>query len=131
MAKLSDAQINAITFYATGEGDQPRANTRTALIKNGLLNENNTVTTDGYAAAGIEVPTTTVDEIEELLNAPIGSLASDVTLPVGWDAPWFAKNNRQAWKGLSDVEIQKDIKTAVPVGRAARRYAAKHANHNH
>ncbi len=131
MAKLSDAQINAIKFYATGEGNAPQKRTRDSLIKNGLLNENDTVTTNGYAAAGIEVPTTTVDEIEELLNAPIGSLASDITLPAGWDAPRFAKINQHAWKGLSDAEIQKDILTAVPIGRAARRHAAQHANHNH
>jgi hypothetical protein len=39
--------------------------------------------------------------------------------------------NTSVWHGLSQDEIQKDIKTAVPVGRGARRYAAKHTNHNH
>ena len=131
MAKLSDAQINALKFYANGEGSAPRENTRKSLVTNGFLNENNTVTTDGYAAAGIEIPTTTVDEIVELLDAPVGSLASDVTLPAGWDVPRFAENNRMVWQGLSDAEIRKDIRTAVPVGRKGMRQLRKHAKHNH
>jgi len=134
MAKLSDAQIKAIKFYATGEGEQPRKNTRDSLITNGFLNEDNTVTNDGYSAAGIERKTATVDEILELLE-PVNDWTCETSIldsvPDQWSTPRVRNHNERVWDGLPLDEIKKDIKTAVPVGRAGRRFALKHAKHNH
>lgn len=90
MAKLSDAQINALKFYANGEGSAPRENTRKSLITNRFLTDDNTVTDEGYSAAGIERDTS-VDEILAELN----------TNP--WDAVQFADHGDI---GLSPEKIE-------------------------
>lgn len=133
MAKLSDAQINALKFYANSEGDQPRKNTRDALLKNGFLNEDNTLTDEAFDALGWERPSQVVEEITELLNTNPWDAASfadhgdvglspekieeifsplDIVLPAGWD---MNKRNREAWEGLTQEEINADIATARPV----------------
>ncbi len=140
MAKLSDAQINGLKFYALGEGDAPQKRTRDSLVKNGFLRDDNTVTDDGFTAAGIE--RATVDEITELLDAPHGTLlcdqaeaygvaGEDKPIPAQWVSGKFAQNNLSVWQGLSNADIHADIATAVPIGRAAQRYARKHAAHSH
>ena len=110
MAKLSDAQINALKFYANGEGDQPRKNTRDALLKNGFLNEDNTLTDDAFDALGWERPSTVVEEITELLNTNPWDVVP--SLPAGWH---MTPRNVKAWEGLTEEEIKADIATARPV----------------
>jgi len=110
MAKLSDAQINALKFYANNEGEQPRKNTRDALLKNGFLTDDNALTDDAFDALGWERPSTVVDEITELLST--NPWDAEITLPAGWD---MRKRNRAAWEGLTQEEINADIATARPV----------------
>ncbi len=109
MAKLSDAQINALKFYANSEGTAPQKRTRDALLKNGFLNEDNTLTDAAFDALGWERPSTVVEEITELLNT--NPWDAEITLPAGWDT----SRNRAFWKGLSQEEIDADIATARPV----------------
>lgn len=137
MAKLSDAQINALKFYANSEGKAPQERTRTSLLKNGFLNEDNTLTDDAYDALGWERPGMVVDEISELLSTnpwdavqfadhgDVGLSAEkieeifsplDIVLPAGWD---MRKRNREAWEGLTQEEINADIATARPVANRA------------
>lgn len=144
MAKLSDAQINALKFYANGEGAAPQKRTRDSLIKNGFLSDDNMVTDEGYKAAGItaladdiaEASATTVDEIMDLLE-PVPAWERELTrlivneLPAGWHNPKHLPGNLIAWQGITLDEIRKDIRTAVPVGREGMRQMRRHANHDH
>lgn len=108
MAKLSDAQINAIKFYATGEGTAPQKRTRDALLKNGFLTDDNTVTNEGYSAAGIE-RVTTVDEIQEELNSN------------PWDAVQLADHGDI---GLSPEKIEEIFSPLDPVDTDAHEFVS-------
>ncbi len=110
MAKLSDAQINALKFYANSEGVAPQKRTRDALVKNGFLNESNTLTDEAFDALGWERPSTVVEEITELLNT--NPWDAEIKLPNGWD---MSKRNHKVWEGLTQEEINADIATARPV----------------
>lgn len=109
MAKLSDAQINALKFYANSEGSAPQKRTRDALVKNGFLNENNTLTDEAFDALGWERPSKVVEEIAELLDT--NPWDAPVVIPAEWDT----SRNRAFWKDLSQEEIDADIATARPV----------------
>lgn len=110
MAKLSDAQINALKFYANSDGTAPQKRTRDSLVKNGFLNEDNTLTDDAFDALGWERPSTVLEEITELLNTNPWDVAP--SLPAGWN---MTPRNRKVWEGLTEDEIKADIATARPV----------------
>jgi hypothetical protein len=142
MAKLSTAQDTAIGGFAGGQfptGTNSR--TITALENNGYVTrvgEGFELTDKGLRYLGTEPSdVTTVDEITELLDAPHGTLLCDQASAYGTDAPFsvesfidslsrewkqdYREHNAFIWSNMSASEIKKDMRTAVPIGRAGIR----------
>lgn len=138
MPKLSDAKMNALTQVHNGETLTARQNTVDSLVRDDYLAMYTTgyVLTDKAYELGFSRPSetsTTVDEIEAL-PAPLADWEIELTravmemFPAKWSTSDVIADNVKVWNNLSIAEIRADIKTAVPIGRAGKRLAAKH-NH--
>lgn len=146
MAKLTPAQDKAIQAFGA-DGEFPKG-TRTATIEGirtaGLIEHWNgddswDLTADGREYLGLApiANTTTTDEIVELLDAPHGTLLCDQAEAYSTDAPFsvesfidslprewsqdYREHNMFIWANMSASEIKKDMRTAVPIGRAGIR----------
>lgn len=152
MAKLTAAQDKALKAFAESTGGDFPKGTRSATIEGiraaGLIFQWNgdgswDLTGDGREYLGLEAianvktsdqeradmlaeASADVAEIEELLK-PAQNLPGLATMAHYEREGW---RNTSVWNGLSAIEIEQDIMTAVPVGRAAMRMR-KHAKHNH
>lgn len=145
MANLTPAQEKALKAFGA-DGEFPRG-TRAATIEGiraaGLivsLENDGTwdLNPDGRAYLGLPpiANTATTDEILELLE-PVADWERELTalllnaVPAQWSDPRYLAGNVKVWQNLTVDDIRKDIRTAVPVGRAGRRQMRKHAKHDH